>query len=107
MSGPRVKIGGGEAGAEPIEKANASVGLLPTIPSEAFAYGYVAENQDMVSCFRRGVPPTETWKDGVEVVKLLMGMYLSAEENRTVFGEEVELLRGFVPRCARGAKEAN
>lgn len=103
MKSDPISIGGGGAGEELIEKANASSGLLPTIASEAFTYGYISENMEMVSCFRNGKQPSETWKDGVEVVKVLMGMYLSAEENRTVMGEELESeeIRNFVPSCAR------
>lgn len=96
------QIGGGGAGEEAIEKANASTGLIPTVPSEPAAYGYIAENQEFVSAFRSGRMPSETWKDGLEVVRLLMGMYLSAEEERTVRGDELhgEGVRNYVPRCA-------
>ncbi|KAI9034269.1 putative dehydrogenase [Hyaloraphidium curvatum] len=98
-----VPVGGKQAGAEPIEKANASVGLLPTIASEAFTYGYVAENQAFVEAFRNRRMPDETWSDGVDVIRVLMAMYLAAEEDRTVQEEEIigKKLESFVPRCAR------
>jgi predicted dehydrogenase len=103
MDSSSVKIGGDEAGKETIEKANATTGLLPTIANEAFTYGYIAENQDMVSSFLKGEMPKETWRDGLEVMKVIMAMYLSADAGRTVSGEELEgdSVRSYVPLCTR------
>jgi predicted dehydrogenase len=53
----------------------------------------------MVECFRRGVPPMETFRDGVDVIRILMALYKSAEEGRTVRADED--LSGYVPAVAR------
>ena len=91
----------GEAGEDLVEKQNAEQGLMPLIEDEAITYGYTHENRHMVESFRAGRMPAESVRDGLEVTKLLMGAYLSAEA-----GETVELaatdLDGFVPQVAQG-----
>lgn len=95
------RIGGGE-GEDLVEKQNAEQGLMPVLEDEPGIYGYVDENRHMVECFRKGERPMETFADGVAVVELLMALYRSAEEGRTVrFGEED--LEGYVPAVARPA----
>ena len=54
----------------------------------------------MVECFRTGVTPSETFRDGFAVTEILMALYRSAELGRTVhFGEED--LTDYIPPVAR------
>ena len=92
----------GGAGEDLVEKQNAEQGLMPVLEDEAGGYGYTAEDRHMVEAFRRGTPPLETFRDGVAVVELLMGLYRSAELGRTVELPAAEL-EGYVPPVARGA----
>ncbi|WP_181704730.1 Gfo/Idh/MocA family protein [Chthonobacter rhizosphaerae] len=92
------RIGGGE-GEDLVEKQNAEQGLMPVLEDEPGIYGYVDENRHMVDCFRRGETPLETFHDGVAVVEMLMALYKSAEEGRTV--KAGEPLDDYVPAVAR------
>jgi len=74
----------GKAGEDLIEKQNAEMGLMPVVASEAAAYGYEAENRHFTRAFLRRETPLLTFHDGLEVVKLLMSAYRSAEEGRTI-----------------------
>jgi predicted dehydrogenase len=94
-------ISGGE-GEDLIEKQNAEQGLMPVVEDEAGIYGYTDENRHFVECFRTGSPPLETFRDGVEVVRMLMALYRSAELGRTVSFDEEEL-ETYVPVVARPA----
>lgn len=89
-----------KAGEDMVEKQNAEVGLIPVVANEAVAYGYEAENRHIVRAFLRGEAPAFTFDDGVEVVKLLMAGYMSAEQGRTVAFPPPGL-DTFVPRVAR------
>jgi predicted dehydrogenase len=89
----------GTEGEDLVEKQNAEQGLMPVLEDEPGVYGYVDENRHMVECFRRGVPPMETFRDGVDVIRILMALYKSAEEGRTVRADED--LSGYVPAVAR------
>ena len=91
-----------ESGEDLVEKQNAERGLMPVVEDEAATYGYVRENRHFVEAFRRGVMPDETFADGVEVVRLLMALYRSAELGRTVHFAE-EDLESYVPPVARPA----
>ncbi len=75
---------------------------MPVLEDEHGTYGYTSENRAMVEAFRMGEMPFETFRDGVEVVRILMGLYKSAEEGRTVEFDK-EDLTDFVPAVARGA----
>ncbi len=48
-----------------VEKAGATQGWLDPVPDEAWAYGYHAEMAHFVDCFRRGLQPRQTLRDGV------------------------------------------
>ncbi|MFN3486003.1 MAG: Gfo/Idh/MocA family protein, partial [Planctomycetota bacterium] len=69
----------GKEGEDLVEKQAAEQGLMPVVPEEESEYGYTAENRHMVECFRTGRKPTETFEDGLEVTRLLMACYMSAE----------------------------
>ncbi|HSK18500.1 MAG TPA: Gfo/Idh/MocA family oxidoreductase [Longimicrobiales bacterium] len=74
----------GPAGEDLVEKQNAEVGQMPVVAEEWVAYGYEAEDRHFVRAFRRGEKPDLTFDDGLEVVKLLMTAYRSAEEGKTL-----------------------
>jgi predicted dehydrogenase len=92
----------GSEGEDLVEKQNAEQGLMPVIADEAATYGYTAENRHMVQCFLAGRSPDETWEDGLEVTRVLMACYLSAERGAAVRFPDPEL-ETFVPAVARGA----
>lgn len=91
----------GHAGEDLVEKQNAEVGLMPVVAAEAAAYGYEAENRHFVRAFLRGERPALTFDDGVEIVKLLMTAYMSAEQGRTLDFPPPGL-DSFVPQVAKG-----
>ncbi len=84
-----------------MEKQNAETGLMPVVAGEAAAYGYEAENRHFVRAFLRGERPALTFDDGVEVVRMLMTAYMSAEQGRTL-PFPPHGLDTFVPAVARG-----
>jgi predicted dehydrogenase len=91
----------GKQGEDLVEKQNAEVGQMPVVPNEAVAYGYEAENRHFVRAFLGKEAPRLSFEDGLEVVKLLMTAYRSAETGRTVRFPAPGLER-YVPRVARG-----
>jgi predicted dehydrogenase len=91
----------GEAGEDLVEKQNAEVGLMPVVPNEAAVYGYEGENRHFVRAFLGLEEPRLTFDDGVEVVKILMTGYQSAEERRTIDFPPVGL-ESYSPPVARG-----
>jgi predicted dehydrogenase len=93
----RVKGGEGE---DLVEKQNAEMGVMPIVPDEPAAYGYTNEDRHFVRVFQGLEEPRLTFEDGLEVVRLLMTAYRSAEEGRTLaYAEGVD---DFVPAVARG-----
>ncbi len=90
----------GSEGEDLVEKQNAEQGLMPVLEDEAGVYGYTDENRHMVECFRKGETPMETFHDGLAVVEMLMGLYMSSELGRTVTFPEPEL-EHYVPVVAR------
>ena len=91
----------GSAGEDLVEKQNAEMGLMPIVSNEAAAYGYEAEDRHFVRVFLGKEKPRLTFDDGLEVVRLLMTAYQSAEEGRTLEFPPAGL-DGFVPQVARG-----
>jgi predicted dehydrogenase len=71
------------------------------VPDEASAYGYTAENRHFCRVFLGREKPLLTFDDGVDVMRMLMGAYMSAEKEKTVTfpprGVET-----FVPAVASG-----
>jgi len=91
----------GTAGEDLVEKQNAEIGLMPVVAGEPAVYGYEAEDRHFVRVFQGREAPVLTFDDGLEVVKLLMTAYMSAEEGRTVDFPPAGL-DGFVPAVAKG-----
>jgi len=91
----------GKAGEDLVEKQNAETGQMPVVADEAVAYGYAAENRHFVRCFLGKEAPRLTFDDGLDVVKLLMAAYMSAEQGKTV-AFPPRGLDSFVPAVARG-----
>ena len=91
----------GKAGEDLVEKQNAEMGLMPVVPSEAAAYGYEAEDRHFVRAFLDGTPGALTFDDGLEVVKVLMTAYQSAEQGKTLDFPPPGI-DTFVPAVAKG-----
>jgi predicted dehydrogenase len=96
----------GAAGEDLVEKQNAEMGLMPVVPDEASAYGYAAENRHFCRVFLGLEEPRLTFDDGVEVVRMLMTAYMSAEREQTL-AFPPRGLDGFVPAVAAGTWQAN
>jgi len=67
-----------------LEKATASRGLLAVQYNEADLYGYTDENVDMLESFGAGRSAMLSWEYALEVQRLVMASYLSAEKGRTI-----------------------
>jgi predicted dehydrogenase len=93
----------GKSGEDLVEKQNAEMGLMPVVANEAAAYGYEAENRHFVRVFQGKEEPLLTWDDGVEVVRILMAAYMSAERGKTLRFPPSGLDR-FVPDVARNSR---
>ncbi len=91
----------GKAGEDLVEKQNAEMGLMPVVANESAAYGYDAEDRHFVRVFLKRDKPELTFDDGVEVVKLLMTAYMSAEQGKTLDFPPAGL-ETFVPAVAKG-----
>ena len=91
----------GKSGEDLVEKQNAEVGLMPVVPSEAAAYGYEGEDRHFVRYFLGKEKPRLTFDDGLEVVKMLMTAYQSAEEGTTLAFPPPGI-ESFVPAVAKG-----
>jgi predicted dehydrogenase len=74
---------------------------MPVVANEASAYGYEAEDRHFVRAFRGKERPRLTFDDGLEVVRLLMTGYMSAEKGVTL-DFPPRGLSEFVPAVARG-----
>ncbi len=91
----------GRAGEDLVEKQNAEQGVMPVVPQEHAAYGYTDEDRHFVNVFLGREQPLLTFDDGLEVVKMLMTAYQSAESGKTlVFPPKG--LDTFKPKVARG-----
>jgi predicted dehydrogenase len=94
------KVAGAE-GEDLVEKQNAESGSMPIVSNEAEVYGYTAENRHMVECFLAGKRPEENFDDGLDVTRLLMAAYMSAEQRKTIQLPNTEI-ETFIPAVARG-----
>ncbi len=91
----------GKTGEDLVEKQNAEQGQMPVVASEAAAYGYEAEDRHFVRVFLGKEKAILNFDDGLEVVKILMAAYQSAEQAKTlrfpVAGQDT-----FTPKVAKG-----
>ncbi len=92
----------GRSGEDLVEKQNAEMGVMPVVPEEYVAYGYTGEDRHFVRAFLGKEAPRLTFDDGVEVVKVLMTAYRSAEQGRTL-DFPPKGIEKFQPAVARGA----
>jgi len=67
-----------------LEKATASRGLLAVQYNEADLYGYTDENEDAAQAFKQGKDAFLPWSYGLEITKLVMAAYMSAEKQKTI-----------------------
>jgi predicted dehydrogenase len=88
-----------------LEKATASRGLLAIQPNEPDLYGYTDENVDAAAAFREGRSALLDFDYGVEIVRLTMAAYMSAEEGRVIdLTDEATLtaLETYIPAIQQG-----
>jgi predicted dehydrogenase len=91
----------GKTGEDIVEKQMAESGQMPVVVNEAIAYGYEAEDRHFVRAFLGKEKPALTWHDGLDVVKLLMTAYMSAEQGKTIEFPPRHIDK-FVPQVAQG-----
>ncbi len=95
----------GRAGEDLVEKQNAEMGQMPVVAEEWAAYGYTAEDRHFARVFLGKEKPRLTFDDGVDVVRVLMTAYASAEQGRTLRFPPPKLDL-FVPKVAKGTWKA-
>jgi len=91
----------GRAGEDLVEKQNAEQGVMPVVPEEYAAYGYTNEDRHFVRAFLGKEQPLLTWDDGLDVVRVLMTAYQSAEAGKTL-SYPPRGIDTFVPKVAQG-----
>lgn len=91
----------GPEGEDLVEKQNAEVGQMPVVPNEPSVYGYELENRHFARAFLGKEKPLLTFDDGVEVMRMLMTAYQSAEQGRTLDFPPAGV-DDFIPAVARG-----
>jgi len=67
-----------------LEKATASRGLLAVQHNEADLYGYTDENENAAAAFLAGRDSFLPWSYGLEITKLVMAAYMSAERKKVI-----------------------
>jgi len=88
-----------------LEKSTATRGLLAVEPNEADLYGYVDENEDACKSFAAGKDAFLPWSYGLEITKLCMAGYMSAERGQTIDLTDPKIqkeLETYVPLIAQG-----
>jgi len=91
----------GRAGEDLVEKQNAETGQMPVVAEEWSAYGYTNEDRHFVRAFLGKEKPLLTFDDGLEVVRMLMTAYASAEQGKTLRFPPPNL-DSFKPKVAQG-----
>ncbi|MDQ8154054.1 MAG: Gfo/Idh/MocA family oxidoreductase [Gemmatimonadota bacterium] len=91
----------GRAGEDLVEKQNAEQGVMPVVPQEYIAYGYTDEDRHFVNVFLGREEPLLTFEDGLDVVKMLMTAYQSAESGKTL-AFPPRGIETFKPQVAQG-----
>ncbi len=91
----------GKTGEDLVEKQNAEQGVMPVVPEEPLAYGYTGEDRHFCRVFQGKEEAKLTFDDGLEVVKMLMTAYQSAEQKKTIAFPPRGIDK-FVPAVAQG-----
>jgi hypothetical protein len=88
-----------------LEKSTASRGLLTVHHNEADLYGYTDENAEAAEAFLAGRDGFLPWSYGLEITRLVMAAYLSAERRQTIDLTDPrvqEELESYVPLIQQG-----
>jgi predicted dehydrogenase len=88
-----------------LEKATASRGLLAVQPNEADLYGYPDENEDAAISFLNGKDALLPLSYGLEITKLVMAAYMSAERKHTIDLTNSQIqkeLESYIPLIQQG-----
>ncbi|MBE2222216.1 MAG: Gfo/Idh/MocA family oxidoreductase [Anaerolineae bacterium] len=88
-----------------LEKATASRGLLAVQYNEADLYGYTDENREAAAAFLAGKDAHLSWRYGLEITKLVMAAYMSAEKGMTIDLTETavqQALETYIPLIQQG-----
>ncbi len=88
-----------------LEKSTASRGLLAVQYHEADLYGYTDENEDAAKAFLAGKDAMLPWSYGLEITRLVMASYMSAERQKTIDLPDPAVqkeLESFVPMIQQG-----
>jgi predicted dehydrogenase len=88
-----------------LEKATASRGLLAVQHNEADLYGYTDENEEAAAAFLAGRDGYLPWSYGLEITKLVMAAYMSAERRKVIDLTDAAVqqeLETFVPLIQQG-----
>jgi predicted dehydrogenase len=67
-----------------LEKSTASRGLLAVQHNEADLYGYTDENEEAATAFMEGRDGYLPWSYGLEITRLVMAAYMSAEKKKVI-----------------------
>jgi predicted dehydrogenase len=67
-----------------LEKSTASRGLLAVQYNEPDLYGYTDENLEALEAFKAGRDAMLPWSYGLEITKLVMASYMSAEKKKVI-----------------------
>jgi len=88
-----------------LEKAQASRGLLAIQPNEPDLYGYTDENVDAIAAITEGRPALLDWDYALEITRLTMAAYMSAEKGQTIDLTDpatLEELETYIPLIQQG-----
>jgi len=88
-----------------LEKATASRGLLAVQPNEPDLYGYTDENEDAFKAFSLGENALLSWQYGLEIVRLVMAAYMSAERAQSIDLTDAHIqkaLETYIPLIQQG-----
>lgn len=88
-----------------LEKSTASRGLLSVQSNEADLYGYVDENLDAARSFLHGQHAMLPFSYGLEITRLVMASYMSAERKKTIDLTNPEVRREldtYIPAIQQG-----
>ncbi len=89
-----------------LEKSTATRGLLAVHPNEIDLYGYPDEQIDALEAFAHSRPALLDWSYGLEIVRLTMAAYASAERGQKIDLTDPTTLReleSYVPKIQRGS----